>query len=64
MTDLFVICVISAAPNNVYMYLYDFRLTPYEFLERAATNNQFSMSNSLWFTLGSLLQQSTEHTPR
>ncbi|XP_018027547.2 glutamate receptor ionotropic, kainate 2 [Hyalella azteca] len=40
------------------------RLTPYEFVDRSPENNQFSLSNSLWFTLGSLLQQSTEQMPK
>ncbi|KAF2352922.1 Ionotropic glutamate receptor [Trinorchestia longiramus] len=40
------------------------RLTPYEFVDRSPENNQFTLTNSLWFTLGSLLQQSTEQMPK
>ncbi|XP_022247281.1 glutamate receptor ionotropic, kainate 1-like [Limulus polyphemus] len=47
------------------------RLTPYEWVPSNSCNpdsnvleNQFSLSNSFWFTIGSLMQQGTEIAPK
>ncbi|XP_069985019.1 glutamate receptor ionotropic, kainate 2 isoform X2 [Penaeus vannamei] len=48
------------------------RLSPYEWItsfpcreeEEKSMENQFSLNNSLWFTMGSLLQQGTDQQPK
>jgi ionotropic glutamate receptor len=50
---------INSNPNNLHVPMQSQTITT-----QTATNNEFSLLNSIWFAVSALLQQSCEHTPR